>query len=129
MESTVSLKLNREFQRVYRKGNYKAGKYIAIYILKNVYDYNRIGISTGKKVGNSVQRNRIRRLIKESYRNSEKVMKKGFDIVISVKASDRSAKTPNNRLKAVSLPTYQDVDKELKKLLGKLDIFEKSIML
>lgn len=126
MKKTVSIKLNREFQRVYKRGSFKAGRYIVIYVLKNSLSYNRIGISTGKKVGNSVQRNRIKRLLKECYRLSEINISTGYDIVISVKASTREAKKPNNKIKAVSLPNFFELDKEFKKLIEKLGILNKA---
>ena len=122
MKSTISLKLNRDFHRVFKKGKFKAGRYIVVYILKNGLSYNRYGISIGKKVGNAVQRNRIKRLIRESYRQYEGSLSTGYDIVISVKSSVRAAKTPNNRLKAVSLPSFQDINREFKKLSNKLGV-------
>ena len=65
------------------------------------------------------------RLIRESYRLSEDSILTGYDIVILVKSTVRAAKTPNNRLKAVSLPSFHDIDSEFKKLGMKLGIFKK----
>lgn len=116
MVKTVSLKQNREFQRVYRKGNYKAGRYLVVYLLKNNSQQNRLGVTTGKRFGNSVQRNRIRRLIRENYRLLEPALRPGYDVVIMARASERAAATPNNRLKAVSLPDYGQVQQEMRRL-------------
>lgn len=51
-------------------------------VLKNETDNNRIGISVSKKVGNSVVRHRVTRLIRESVRLNEDTVKKGYDIVM-----------------------------------------------
>lgn len=53
-----------------------------MYILENGLGINRIGISVSKKVGNSVVRHRVTRLIRESYRLHENIFNSGLDIVI-----------------------------------------------
>lgn len=58
-----------------------------MYILKNGTNSNRIGISVSKKVGNSVVRHRVKRLVKEAYRLHEDQFKNGVDIVIIVRQS------------------------------------------
>ena len=86
---TDSLKNNRDFVNVYTSGKSYANRYLVIYTLKNNSDRNRLGISVSKKVGNSVVRHRLKRLIKESYRLHEKVFNSGLDIVvIARKGSD-----------------------------------------
>ena len=77
-----SLKKNRDFQRVYRHGTSYANRYLVMYILENNSDKNRLGISVSKKVGNSVVRHRITRLIRESYRLNERSFSRGYDIVV-----------------------------------------------
>lgn len=77
-----SLKKNSDFQSVYRKGISFANKYLVLYIKENEMDINRIGISVSKKVGNSVIRHRLTRLIRESYRLKENYFKKGYDLVV-----------------------------------------------
>lgn len=86
---TESLRNNRDFVNVYESGKSYANKYLVVYTLKNGSDINRLGISVSKKVGNSVIRHRLKRLIKESYRLHEKVFNSGLDIVvIARKGSD-----------------------------------------
>ena len=80
-----SLKKYGDFQRVYRKGKSYANKYLVMYVLKQDTHRNRIGISVSKKVGNSVVRHRITRLIRESYRLNEKEFVDGLDIVVVVR--------------------------------------------
>lgn len=82
MNNTLSLKCNGYFLRVYRTGSTVTGRYLVLYYKKNNTGKNRLGITVSKKVGKAVVRNRIRRLIKESYRLDENSFKKGFDIVI-----------------------------------------------
>ena len=79
---TYPLKKNEDFAVVYRKGRSRANKYFIMYAKKNGSDINRIGVSVSKKVGNSVVRHRIKRLIKESYRLHEKMFNSGLDIVV-----------------------------------------------
>ena len=77
----LSLKKNSEFLKIYKKGISKVNKFLVIYFLKNDLGENRIGYSVSKKVGNSVVRNRVKRLMKESYRLNSDNLKKGYDIV------------------------------------------------
>ena len=87
MEFSESLKKNKDFQTVYRKGNSNANRYLVMYVLENHLNKNRLGISVSKKVGNSIIRHRIKRLIKESYRLNEDRFSRGYDIVIIARNS------------------------------------------
>jgi ribonuclease P protein component len=87
MEYSDSLKKNRDFQVVYKNGTSKANRYLVIYVRKNEYNQNRLGISVSKKVGNSVVRHRITRLIREIYRLNEKKFKRGLDLVVIARPS------------------------------------------
>lgn len=80
---------NKDFQIVYKKGNSYANKYLVMYVLSNETDENRLGISVSKKVGNSVVRHRITRLIRESYRLQKSKFKKGYDIIVIARATAR----------------------------------------
>ena len=85
---------NRDFQIVYKKGKSTANKYLVMYVLKNETEENRLGISVSKKVGNSVVRHRITRLIRESYRLNMDKFGKGYDLVVIARttAKDRTYK-------------------------------------
>ena len=73
---------NKDFQTIYKKGRSYANKYLVMYVLENKEEENRLGISVSKKVGNSVIRHRITRLIRESYRLQSKKFETGYDIVV-----------------------------------------------
>ena len=92
MEYFYSLKKNRDFQMVYRQGTSYANRYLVMYVKENHLEKNRIGISVSKKVGNSVVRHRLTRLIRESYRLNEQKFRSGLDIVVvaRVNAKGRS---------------------------------------
>ena len=82
MKGIQSLKTYRDFSRVYQHKESSANKHFVMYVLPNQLPYSRIGISVSKKVGNSVVRHRITRLIRESYRLNKDKLKDGFDIVV-----------------------------------------------
>jgi ribonuclease P protein component len=87
MEFSESLKKNKDFQTVYRKGSSNANKYLVMYLLENNLNKNRLGISVSKKVGNSIVRHRLARLIRESYRLNEDKFSCGYDIVVIARAT------------------------------------------
>ena len=78
MQFSESLKKNYEFQYVYKNGKSYANKYLVMYVVE---------ISVSKKVGNSVVRHRITRLIRESYRLHENIFNSGLDIVVIARNS------------------------------------------
>ena len=77
-----SLKKNDDFKNVYKKGKSYANRFLVMYVLENKTDQNRLGISVSKKVGNSVVRHRVTRLVRESYRLHENIFNSGLDIVV-----------------------------------------------
>ena len=82
MKFSESLKRNSDFQRVYREGKSYANRYLVLYVLQNQTERKRLGISVSKKVGNSVVRHRMARLIRESYRLQEDMFNSGLDMVV-----------------------------------------------
>ena len=84
-----SIKKSDEFKTVYECGKSYANKYLVMYVLENNLNKNRLGISVSKKVGNSVIRHRITRLIRESYRLHEDMFNSGLDIVVIARANAR----------------------------------------
>ena len=82
MKYSESLKKHKDFQHVYKKGSSYANKYLVMYVLENQTEGNRLGISVSKKVGNSVVRHHLTRLVRESYRLHEEMFNSGLDIVV-----------------------------------------------
>jgi ribonuclease P protein component len=82
MKNSEVLKKNDDYKEIYRTGKSYANKYLIMYVKNNNTDFNRIGISVSKKVGNSVVRHRVTRLIRESYRLSEESFLAGYDIIV-----------------------------------------------
>jgi len=91
MKYTTSLRKNYEFRRLYNKGKSAASQCAVIYCRKNGKDANRLGLTVSAKLGGAVQRNRIRRRLKEIYRLNEKYLAPGYDIVIVARARSRYA--------------------------------------
>ena len=87
MKFSESLKKNKDFHTVYRQGKSYSNKYLVLYIMENQTEKNRIGISVSKKVGNSVVRHHLTRLIRESYRLQEECFQRGYDLVVIARQS------------------------------------------
>jgi|LSQX01.2.fsa_nt_gb ribonuclease P protein component len=110
MGRIIKIKENREFQKIYRKGRYAVSKSLVIYMQPNSIQMNRIGITASKKYGKSVKRNRIRRLIRESYYVLQDDIKKGYDFVIVARKADGVD------------PGCQQILKEMRYLMKKLKV-------
>ena len=82
MKYSVSLKSNRDFRRLYSRGKQAVAPTMVLYTRKNRLKENRLGITTGKKLGNAVTRNRIRRRLREIYRLHEEEFLLGRDLVV-----------------------------------------------
>ena len=89
-KTTVSLKLNRDFRRVYGKGRSAVQPSMVVYVLENRLGMNRLGITVSTKIGKAVQRNKIRRRFREIYRMNEDKIKTGCDIVLVARSRSRA---------------------------------------
>jgi ribonuclease P protein component len=85
MKKTEMLKKNYQFRKVLSKGEFFREKEIEIFVLKNKLNINLLGIAIGTKNGKSFQRNKAKRIIRESYRKLEPQMNVGNSIVILIK--------------------------------------------
>lgn len=87
-----SIKKNEDFLQVYRQGKSYANKYLVMYLLPNEAEKNKFGITVSKKVGNSVVRHRVTRLIRESIRLNFDLFEKGYDIVFVARKTAKGKK-------------------------------------
>ena len=117
------IKENHLYQKAYAKGKSAAGKYVAVYTLPDRQNHrfvkadpchrplNRLGLTTGKKIGGAVVRSRARRLMREAYRliEDEGLLLHGNLIVIAARAKIADA-------------SMQDVKKDLRKCLSRVGL-------
>ena len=110
MQKYLTLKENTDFNRVYYRGKSSAKPQLVVYSLKNRLGVCRIGITTSKKIGNAVERNRSRRIIRAAFQSVIKEFDfegKGYDFVFV-------ARTKTKYLKA------HQVEKAMTELLEKV---------
>lgn len=91
MRRFPSIKKNSDFQVVYKNGKSYANKLLIMYVYKTGNEDTRIGISVSKKVGNSVVRHRITRLIREIFRLHREQTDAGLDIIVVARAAARES--------------------------------------
>lgn len=108
------IRKNIEFRAVYKRGKSFSNQLLVLYVYKNYQNkslnLNRVGISVSKKVGKSVIRSRVKRLISESYRLNKQGLKTGYDLVFIARnaANDKS---------------YTEIENALKNLLKKAGLY------
>lgn len=93
----VTLRLNKEFRTLYYHGASFVHPLLVTYVRKNRAGAPRVGITTGKKAGGAVQRNRCRRIIREAWRALLPRLNKPVDVVFVARAHTAEAKTPDIR--------------------------------
>ena len=91
MKRFPSVKKNSEFQVIYRNGTSYANRLLVMYVMKTGEDENRIGISVSKKVGNSVVRHHITRLLREIFRLNEDRIQTGLNIVVVARVAAKNS--------------------------------------
>ena len=94
------LRKQADFDAIYKRGRSVGDKYVVIFYLKNGLDHTRTGFLASKKVGNSVKRNRARRLMRESYRQIKDKIPQGYDIILIARntITDRSFMEVDNSI-------------------------------
>jgi ribonuclease P protein component len=95
------LRKNVEFNRVYRLGKRLHGKGFSLIFASNTMESNRLGISVPKKTGKAVDRNRIKRIIREAFRLHRDSFPAKSDIIVTVRPGF-SLRTPSEVLTAVA---------------------------
>lgn len=110
LQRKYRLRKKSGFQTIFREGKNRSAKYVAIYVLKGT---KRFGFIASKKVGNSVQRNRARRLMREVIRLHLSEIRDDLQIIFIARAS----------IKGVS---YIEVEKSIMTMLKKANVFKKT---
>lgn len=87
-----ALKENKDFRRLYYRGKSEASSSLVTYVMKNRYGETRVGITTGKKIGGAVERNRARRVIRASFSDFEKNLSGNYDIVFVARTKTTQVK-------------------------------------
>ncbi len=113
LHKSYRLKKNADFQKTYRYGIYFANRYFVLYKHKNQSLHHfRLGISISKKIGNAVERNRIKRRIKEHIRLIKDQIIGNNDIIIVVRKASKDS-------------TFVEIQKSLNYLLAKAELIDK----
>lgn len=89
----TAINKNKNFIRAYRKGKSFIGSTVITYVIKNRYGYTRIGITSSKKIGCAVKRNRSRRVIRAAVRSLNLDMNQGYDIIFVARSRTAKAKS------------------------------------
>ena len=113
MPNYISLNLNKDFLRLYHRGKSCAKPALVVYSMKNRVGVCRVGITTSKKIGNAVQRNRSRRIIRAAYQTilKDNIIKGSWDFVFVA------------RTRTVSLKSTQ-VEKAMREAFRELGVCE-----
>lgn len=93
MNKRTTLKLNKEFKRLYFKGKSAVHPLIVTYASKNRLGHNRIGITVTKKIGKAVCRNRCKRIIRAAFTQLDPVIEQGWDFVFVARMKTPQAKS------------------------------------
>ena len=116
MKKTKMLKKNYEFKKVLTKGKKFKEKNIDAFILKNNNNYNLLGLAISSKVAGAVTRNKIKRILRENYKELEENIKVGYSIVFLMKSNKKLEK---NYIK------FETIKKEMKNIFKNSQILEK----
>ncbi len=91
MKRCFSLKRNKQFRQVYRKGKSLSTRYFVLIYSKSRADKIHVGFSVSKKLGNSVVRNRIKRRLREAFRPLISEASPGYDLIFIARDAAKEA--------------------------------------
>lgn len=114
MKRFPSIKKNQEFQAIYNTGKSHANRQLVMYVKRTENQDQRIGISVSKKVGNSVVRHHLTRLIRESFRLNKDTLDTGLDIVVVARAAAKEAEYKTIERAFLHLCGLHNIKKESK---------------
>ena len=97
MDKFISICRNNDFRRLYAKGKSFVSPLVVVYVKKNRNQGLRVGITTSKKIGNAVWRNRSRRVIREAFRELSPRVKSGYDLVFVARGRTPHVKSTDVR--------------------------------
>lgn len=97
MDLLIPIKENKDFRRIYAKGKSYVSPVVVTYVLKNRSRNVRLGITTSKKIGNAVRRNRSRRVIREAFRTLAPEIAPGYDFIFVARGKTPFVKSTDVR--------------------------------
>jgi ribonuclease P protein component len=82
LKKSDKLRKNKSFQAVYKGGKSVSNRFLVLYMLPNQSSGNKVGFAAGKRLGNAVVRNRVKRMMREAFRLNRSSLPNGYDFIL-----------------------------------------------